>query len=91
VPRGYVTSMTNLMKRGHTCWNKKTQLFLVEIPRECNEADEGYDGPEGDGEPIGFEMLETDPCISLQAVNGMQGYQTMRITGTMGISLYKYW
>jgi len=38
----------------------------------------------GDSEPVGFEMLETEPCISLQAVNGVQGYQTMRLIGHHG-------
>ncbi|KAJ8448024.1 hypothetical protein Cgig2_028900 [Carnegiea gigantea] len=30
-------------ERGHKCSNKKTQLFLVEIPGETNEEDEGFD------------------------------------------------
>ena len=71
-------------EREHKCSNKKTQLFLVEIPREANEEDEGCKALEGDGEPIGFEMLNTEPCLSLQAIIGVQGYQIMRITGHHG-------
>ena len=59
-------------------------MFLVEIPI----VDEDYKGINEDskleGEPIGFEMLETDPCISLPIVNGIQSYQIMRIIGHYG-------
>jgi len=40
--------------------------------------------PPADNQAMGFEMLETEPCISLQALNGIQGYQTMRVTGYVG-------
>jgi len=68
-------------ERGHKCATKSTQLFLVEIPGGSSEAEDGEEGVEREGEPVGFEMLEIEPCISLQAVNGVQGYQTMRLTG----------
>jgi len=51
--------------------NKKTQLFLIEIPGEANKEEEGCEALEGDGEPIGFEMLETKPWLSLHAINGI--------------------
>ncbi|VFQ77747.1 unnamed protein product [Cuscuta campestris] len=33
---------------------------------------------------LGFEVLETEPCISFHAVNGIAGYQTMKVTGHFG-------
>ena len=33
---------------------------------------------------MGFEMIKTDPCISFQAINWVQGFQTMRVTGYVG-------
>ena len=33
---------------------------------------------------MGFEMIEIEPCIFLQAINGVQGFQTMRVTGYVG-------
>jgi len=65
--------------RGHQCQNKKTQLFLVEIPDTDQEEPQ-----EGEEEAIDFEVLEADPCISLHALNGIQGYQAMRVTGHYG-------
>lgn len=37
-----------------------------------------------EGKSVGFKMIETEPCISLQAINGVQGFQTMRVTGYVG-------
>jgi len=74
-------------ERGHKCATKNTQLFLVEIPGDTSEEESGEVELRGDGEPVGFEMLETEPCISLQAVNEVQGYQTMRLIGHHGHTL----
>lgn len=57
---------------------QETQLFLVEIPGDDKEESENGD------EAVDFEMLEADPCVSLHAMNGMQGYQAMRVTGQYG-------
>jgi len=73
-------------ERGHKCPTKKSQLFLVEVP--AGNTDDGSPEEE-EGEPptannLEFELLETEPCISLQALNGIQGFQTMRVTGYVG-------
>ena len=34
-----------------------------------------------EGKLAGFEMIDSKPCISLHAINGVQGFQTMRVTG----------
>ena len=56
----------------------------MEVPgvsgNECEELEEAGLGEDA----IGFEMVETEPCISIQAVNGAPGYQTMRVTGHYG-------
>ena len=64
-----------------------SQLFLVEVPTElCG--DEVVDGEnesaELDGKLVEFEMIETEPCTSLQAINGIQGFQTIRVIGHYG-------
>ena len=40
--------------------------------------------PTANSQTLGFEMIETEPCISLQALNEIQGFQTMRVTGYVG-------
>jgi len=71
-------------EKGHQCQIKRTQLCLVKVPgvggNECEELEEVGLGEDA----IGFEMVETDPCISIQAVNGIPQYQTMRVTGHYG-------
>ena len=64
-------------EKGHKCKTQKIQLFLVEIPGDKEESKT----ESGDGEikPVDFEMLETDPYLSLHAVSGMPGFQTMRV------------
>jgi len=61
-------------ERGHKCPTKKSQLFLVEVPVEVDE-DEGVnehnDSTEVEGQPVGFQLIETEPYISLQAINGV--------------------
>ncbi|VFQ81961.1 unnamed protein product [Cuscuta campestris] len=69
-------------ERGHKCATRKTQLFLVEIPGD--EVDDDIGEGEALDENINFEILETEPCISFHAVNGIAGYQTMRVTGHFG-------
>lgn len=71
-------------ERGHRCQDKKTQFFLVEIPILDEDYKDIDEDSKLEAEPIGFEMLKTDPCISLHAVNGIQSYQTMRIAGHYG-------
>ena len=74
-------------ERGHKCPTKQSQLFLVEVPAEVDSEkieDGENDSAELDGKSVGFEMIETEPCISLQAINGVQGFQTMRVTGYVG-------
>jgi len=61
-------------ERGHKCPTKKSQLFLVEVPagndEEGNLEDEEV-SPTANSQTFGFEMIETEPCISLQALNGI--------------------
>ncbi|VFQ67546.1 unnamed protein product [Cuscuta campestris] len=69
-------------EKGHKCQTRKTQLFLVEIPGDDLANDEEEALLDGHNE---FEILETEPCISFHAVNGITGYQTMRVTGHVGV------
>jgi len=74
-------------ERGHKCQTKKSQLFLVEGPAECDDDEvetSENECAESEGKAMGFEMIETEPCISLQAINGIQGFQTMRVRGYFG-------
>ena len=67
-------------ERGPKCGSKEKQLFLVEL----------MDDPEGnqEGEDNGadIELLECpgSPQISLQALHGNVGFQTMRVMGHVG-------
>ena len=71
-------------ERGHKHQNKRTQLFLVEVPRISGDERVDIEEVGLEEDMIRFEMLETDPCISLHVVNGVQTYQTMRVTGHYG-------
>jgi len=74
-------------ERGHKCPTKKPQLFLVEVPAGIDSediADGKNDLSELEQKSMGFEMIETEPCISLQAINRVQGFQTMRVMGYVG-------
>ena len=63
--------------RGHKFNIKKTQLFLIEIPG-VGEVEEG--GEDREEERKAMEEEET-ACISINALSGLQGYQTMRVIG----------
>jgi len=92
IAKGLCYFCDNPYERGHRCPTKKSQLFLVKVPAEIPEeeslVEEGQANPIDnqaiDNQAIGFEMLESEPCISLQALNGIQGYHTMRVTGYVG-------
>jgi len=87
IAKGLCYFCDNPYERGHRCPTKRSQLFLVEVPADTLEEDGLVDDtppPLAEQQTIGFEMLESEPCISLQALNGIQGYQTMRVTGYVG-------
>jgi len=67
-------------ERGHKCNLKKTQLFLIEIPgQDEDEACTDLDGGEEE------ELVDkSTPQISVNALSGVQGFQTMRVTGLHG-------
>lgn len=70
--------MTNLLREGHKCDFKETQLFTVEIPTtNSDDEDELVDF----GENEGTDAIATDPYISVCALSGNQNYNTMRVTG----------
>ena len=56
---------------GHKCQNRRTQLFLVEVPGIIGDESDDIEEAGLEEDMIGFEMLETDPCISLHTVNGV--------------------
>ena len=68
-------------ERGHRCNIKKTQLFLIEIPGEDDEESAELLPETGDDLS---EETEVQPQISMLALSGAQGFQTMRITGLYG-------
>jgi len=62
-------------------------LFLVEFSARTKEETAEVVEPnlaELEGKALEFELLETEPFISLQAINGVQGFQTMRVMGYFG-------
>ena len=67
-------------ERGHKCNIKKTQLFLIEIP-EIEEDEVDSDRVEEEGKELVEEEI---PHISINALSGLQGYQTMRVTEMHG-------
>ncbi|KAK9684868.1 hypothetical protein RND81_10G238500 [Saponaria officinalis] len=71
--------------RNHQCKLKGTQMFAIEVigdeeeeQRDCGEREEEAMLDEG------FEMVETVPCISMNALSGSSGFQTMRVTRYVG-------
>jgi len=73
--------------QGHWCTTTRPQLFLVEVPMgyEAKAVDDTEPTlTELEGKALEFELVETEPCISLQAISGVQGFQTMRVTGYVG-------
>jgi len=50
--------------------------------RKKSKIHHGY--AELEDKALGFELVETKPYISLQAINGVQGFQIMRVTGHIG-------
>ena len=66
--------------KGHKCGTKGKQLFLVEVMDDM--------GGEEEVEELGDEdeSREEDitPQISINAMNGNMGFQTMRVTGHVG-------
>jgi len=68
-------------ERGHKRNIKKTQLFLIEIPGVAEEEEDSNE----EEEEVGRDNPEEDiPHISINALSGIQGYQTMRVTGKHG-------
>lgn len=66
-------------ERGHKCNIKKTQLFLIEIPRSEDK------GMEEEGAiDYEYESEGETPHISVNDLCGNQSFQTMRVTGTSG-------
>ena len=51
---------------------------------EEEQLQEEEGSPTATNQLLGFEMIETEPCISLQALNKVQGFQTMWVTGYVG-------
>jgi len=94
ITKGLCYFCDQLYERGHKCPTKKSQLFLVEVPAEVDEdegVDEHNDSTEVEGQPVGFELIESEPCISLQAINGVQGFQTMKATSHVGKDPFRFW
>ena len=67
--------------KGHKCRSRTTQLFLVEVPGEDEQDRE--DTHEFSGE-IDFDSREMEPQISMNAMNGVSGFHTMRINEHVG-------
>jgi len=65
-------------ERGHKCATKGKQLFLVEVSDEVGEVMEEVGDEQ---EPF---MEEMEPQISMNAMCGNTGFQTMRINGHVG-------
>ena len=87
MPRDYAIFVINPLKGDTDVKQEKSQLFLVEVPAAGD--DEGVEiveeeSPGLEDQIVGLEMIETKPCISLQAINGIQRFQTMRVTGHYG-------
>lgn len=72
-------------EKRHRCNNKKTQLFLIEIPGEEDEEMAELVGETA--EDIG-EIEDDQPQISVYALSGRPNFQTMRVTGSMAKHLY---
>ncbi|KAK9713235.1 hypothetical protein RND81_06G013500 [Saponaria officinalis] len=70
--------------RNHQCKLKGTQMFAIDVIGD-EEKEQGV-GVETEEEMLdeGFEMVETAPCISMNALSGSSGFQTMRVTGYVG-------
>jgi len=61
---------------GHKC---KSQIYSLEVVEEVKDVE--VEELEGEEEVVGAEQHEEPPLLSLNAINGISTYQTMRITG----------
>ena len=68
-------------EKGHQCNNKRTQLFLIEILGTKDEGVEQHEPEDIDGD---YFLNEETPHISIHALSGAQGFQTMRVTSLFG-------
>lgn len=64
--------------KGHKCQIQQTQLFAIEIPG-LDDEEYGEDGVEET-----LEMFQKEPYISISALFGNYGYNTMRVTSYVG-------
>ena len=71
-------------ERGHKCATKSTQLFLVEEPRLGEDYTQEKEPCSWENEEHEFEYQELQPQISVNALGGLQGYQSMRVTAYVG-------
>ncbi|KAK9671838.1 hypothetical protein RND81_12G058100 [Saponaria officinalis] len=69
--------------RNHKCPFKKTQLFTVEVLGEDEVEVDCVEDVEVVEEVDDVVDLNT-PCISVNALSGSQGFQTMRVLGSYG-------
>ncbi|KAK9713615.1 hypothetical protein RND81_06G039800 [Saponaria officinalis] len=71
--------------RNHQCKLKGTQMFAIEVIGDEEEEQKGCDDTEEE-EVLdeSFELVDTIPCISMNALSGSSGFQTMRVTGYVG-------
>ena len=70
-------------ERGHKCSSVGKQLFLVEVLGEEDEEGETTGTKPFAGE-MEFEGAEVTPQLSINAMNGSPGYNTMRVNGDLG-------
>jgi len=64
---------------GHKCAG---QVYSLELIEECDGVEGQEENMEGSGASLAQE--EEQPLISLQALQGMNSYQTMRVQGKVG-------
>ncbi|XP_074304368.1 uncharacterized protein LOC141639077 [Silene latifolia] len=83
--RGECYFCTEPFDRNHNCKFKGTQLFAIEIVgEECDEQLDMSVEEVVEVTDVGYDMLGSDPCISVNALSGSPGFQTMRVTGYVG-------
>ncbi|XP_074271624.1 uncharacterized protein LOC141595557 [Silene latifolia] len=71
--------------REHVCKFKGTQLFAIEIVGDEEEdVVEMHGNEEEEDTEVVYDMSTSEPCISVNALSGCTGFQTMRVTGYVG-------
>ena len=80
---GLVICVFTVMRSIFLVINALVKIYTLELVMD-ESSDEAQEGAEQEGE-VFEETTEPQPLISLQAIQGMSSFQTMKVTGHVGL------